>query len=527
MSNIIPLPAEQTLLPGEFQLTPETIIITDLVTIMYSDYLRDLLAIPTGFPLHGKIGNQSVASKSIRLRLDPRLDSLGEDGYRLEVRPEAVTITSILPTGIFYGIQTLRQLLPAAIEERSLVHGVEWRIPCQIINDRPRFGWRGFMLDEGRHFQGKQAVLQTLDLMALQKLNVFHWHLTEDQGWRIEIKKYPRLTEIGSKRIGTSRGFIGKHDGIPHGGFYTQEEIRQVVAYAAERNITVIPEIELPGHCMAALAAYPELSCTGGPFEVATGFGIFPDIYCPGKEATFTFLQDVLDEMLMLFPAHYVHIGGDEAPKKRWQKCPDCQRRIREEGLEDEHALQVWFTNRIATWLAGRGRRILGWNEILGESLRDDAIIQYWAGSKEILAEAVRSRGQQVVMSDFLDAYLDHSYSLTPLSRAYRFDPSLPGVDPANPILLGLEFPLWGEWLPNRRRMEYQAWPRLTAMAETAWTPRDKKDYPDFLRRLESFLERLDRLGVGYAPLRDVEPPKIKQLFGIFTIPQPQTKTSK
>jgi hexosaminidase len=404
----------------------------------------------------------------------------------------------------------------------------DWRIPCLVIEDWPRFRWRGFMFDEGRHFHGKQTVRQLLDLMALHKLNVFHWHLTEDQGWRIEIKKYPRLTEVGARRAGTNKTILGKrHDGIPHGGFYTQEEIREIVAYAAERHITVVPEIEIPGHSLAALAAYPELSCTGGPFEVATHFGIFPDIYCAGKESTFTFLQDVLDEMMQLFPSPYIHIGGDEAPKKRWIACPDCQRRIREQGLEDEHALQVYITNRIGKYLESKGRRLMGWNQILEPGLSKDAVVQYWFGDQKKLVEAIKIERRKVVMSTYLDTYLDHSYSLMPLSRAYRYDPVPPGFSAEDEAcILGLEFPLWTEWVPTRARLDYQAFPRLTAMAETGWTPKEQKDYTDFRKRLEGFLERLDRLGIGYAPLKDVEPGWLAKKFGIFTIAQPQRKVA-
>lgn len=522
LMTILPLPAEIEKRPGFFTLTAETDILADAANSWNAQYLRGVLAAPTGFRLF--ILAEAVAERNvIRLRLDPRLVSLGWEGYRLIVTPETITVEASETWGVFYGIQSLRQLLPVAVEERYLVPGADWRIPCQVILDRPRFAWRGFMLDEGRHFQGLETVLLTLDLMALQKLNVFHWHLTEDQGWRIEIKKYPRLTGVGSQRAGTSKTILGKnHDGIPHGGYYTQAEIRAVVAYAAERHITVVPEIEVPGHCLAALAAYPELSCTGGPFEVATHFGIYPDIYCAGKEVVFTFLQDVLDEVLELFPSPYIHIGGDEAPKKHWKKCPDCQRRIREQGLKDEHALQVYFTNRIAAYLASQGRRVMGWNEILQEGLVENAVVQYWVGSPRRMLAAIRN-GRATVMSTYLDTYLDHSYSLMPLSRAYHYEPVPAGLFKQEAAsILGLEFPLWTEWVPNRRRLDYQAYPRMEALAETGWTPKERKDLLDFCHRLEKFLERLDRLGVHYAPMQAVEPSWFRQLFGLFTIAIPQ-----
>ena len=404
---------------------------------------------------------------------------------------------------------------------------MQWQAPCLEITDRPRFAWRGYMLDDGRHFHGKAAVLQAIDLMALQKLNVLHWHLTEDQGWRIEIQRYPRLTEVGSMRKGTSQGIYGRHDGIPHGGFYTQDEIRQVVAYAARRHIQVVPEVEMPGHSLAALAAYPELSCTGGPFEVATHFGIYPDIYCAGKEATFAFLQNVLAEVFDLFPSPFVHIGGDEAPKGRWSRCPDCQQRMQSEGLRSAHQLQVYFTNRMAAHIASCGRRAIGWNEILQPGLARGAVVHYWARGCSEVVRAARDEGRQVVVSPFLEAYLDHSYSLTPLSRAYRFEPIFPELEGQGADqVLGLEGCLWAEFVRSQARLDYQTHPRLEAYAETGWTPRHLKDFSDFRKRLPAFLVRLDQLGVKYAPLKDAEPDPLSQLFGIFTILFPQTRVA-
>jgi hexosaminidase len=504
---IIPLPFHLEKKAGLFRLTAATVIQADLANRWNADYLQALLAAPTGLTLPVRPLDQT-GQNVIQLRLDPALASLGPEGYRLIVSPAAVTLTAPGTTGVFYGIQSLRQLLPVEIEERLPVAGVDWHIACLDIIDQPRFAWRGFMLDEGRHFQGRETVLRTLDLMALQKLNIFHWHLTEDQGWRIEIRKYPRLAQIGSHRLGTRKGFTaGKHDGNPHGGFYTQAEIREIVAYAADRHITVVPEIEMPGHSVAALAAYPELSCTGGPFEVATHFGIFPDIYCAGKEVVFSFLQDVLDEVLELFPSPYIHIGGDEAPKKRWKDCPDCQRRMTEQRLKDAHALQVYFTNRIAAYLDMKGRHAIGWNEILEGGLAGSAIVQYWARGHKKLLEAIRNDHRKTVMSFCLKTYLDYSYNLLPLSRLYRYEPIPTGLDEeATAAILGVESPLWTEWVPNRARLDYQIYPRLSALAETGWTPREKKSLPDFRRRLVPFFARLDRLGIQYASLKEADP---------------------
>ena len=517
-------------------MSAETDILTDTANRWNADYLCGLLAAPTGFSLRiltlrpetQRKPEWPQAKNKIQLHLNPEMKFLGRDGYRLTVAPEAITVEAPETTGVFYGIQSLRQLLPVEIEQCQLVTEADWRIPCQVINDQPRFAWRGFMLDEGRHFQGLETVLQTLDQMALLKLNIFHWHLTEDQGWRIEVKKYPRLTNVGSQRAGTSKTILGKkHDGIPHGGFYTQAEIRTIVAYAAERHITIVPEIEVPGHCTAALAAYPELSCSGGPFKVATHFGIYPDIYCAGKETVFTFLQDVLDEVLELFPSPYIHIGGDEAPKTRWKKCPDCQRRIQAEGLKDEHSLQVYFTNRIATYLDSKGRHVMGWNEILQDGLIESAVVQFWARGRQRMLEAIRTGSRATVMSAYLDAYLDHGYNLMPLSRAYRYEPIPTELNENEAAsILGLEFPLWTEWVPNRARLDYQVYPRLSALAETGWTPKERKDLPDFRRRLGKFLLRLDKFGIRYAPLKDVEPPWFRRLLALFTIAIPQRKTS-
>jgi hexosaminidase len=523
--NIIPLPSQIERHTGEFHLTLETDILIDLPNRWNADYLQALLSAPTGLPLRVCTSDQ-IGKNSIRLRLDPRLESLGQEGYRLTVSLEAVTVEAPGTAGVFYGIQSLRQLLPVEVEERHRVSGVDWRLACLVITDKPRFAWRGFMLDEGRHFQGLETVLMTLDLMALQKLNTFHWYLTEDQGWRIEIKKYPRLVEIGSQRLGTRKGFTGgKHDGVPHAGFYTQGEIREIIAYADARHITIVPEVEMPGHALAALAAYPELSCTGGPFEVATHFGIFPDIYCAGKDATFAFLQDVLNEVLELFPSLYIHIGGDEAPKKRWKNCPDCHERIRKEGLKDTHALQVYFTNRIAAYLELKGRHAIGWNEILQDGLAENAVVQFWDGDRDQLLESIRTNQRGTVMSPRLHTYLDYAYNRLSLSRAYHFEPVPAGLDEkAAASILGMESPLWTEWVPNRTRLDYQTYPRLTALAETGWTPGDRKGLPDFRRRLESFLARLDRLGVRHASLREAEPLRFMEWFSAFSIAHPQPK---
>ena len=518
--SVIPQPQKVVPLQGTFPVSSNLPIIHDSANKKNANYLKRLLS---------PLPKQTVSrGQAIHLNLQNKNKILGTEGYHLKINAKEISIEALTPAGVFYGIQTLRQLLPPELEIREPLAKKDYVVTCVEITDYPRFTWRGFMLDEGRHFFGKDIVLRTLDLMALQKLNVFHWHLTEDQGWRIEIKKYPKLTGIGSHRDGTGTLFKGRHDRIPHGGFYTRAEIKKIVAYAADRYILIVPEIEMPGHSLAALAAYPNLSCTGGPFEVATHFGIFPDIYCAGKDSTFVFLQDVLSEVLNLFPSPFIHIGGDEAPKARWKKCPDCQQRIRQQALKGEHALQVYFTNRIIAWLAKKGRRVIGWNEILEEGLREDAVVQYWLGNKKKVMEEIRAYGRDVIVSTYLSTYLDHSHALTSLKDAYEFEPVFPGLsEEESSHILGLEPPLWTEWIPDKCRMDFQTYPRLTAFAETAWSSRDGKNFDNFQSRLKGFLKRLDILGVAYAGAGDVKPSFFARLFKIFTIAVPQTKTAR
>ncbi|MBE2222586.1 MAG: beta-N-acetylhexosaminidase [Anaerolineae bacterium] len=504
--SIIPQPVSIERMSGAFVLTPQTAVLTDSANTANGRYLQALFSLannPDGLAIH--------------LNLNEALKPWGDEGYRLEITTEAVRITAVTTTGIFYGIQTLRQLLPAGQKTGT--------IPCLLIEDKPRFSWRGFMLDEGRHFQGKTSVLRLLDAMALLKLNRFHWHLTEDQGWRLEIKQYPRLTAVGAQRAGTAPGMIamvrGKHNGVPHGGFYTQDEVREVVAYAAERHITVVPEIEMPGHSTAALVAYPELGCTGGPYEMPTRFGIFKDVYCVGKDHTITFLEHVLAEVLALFPSPYIHIGGDEAPRSRWQKCPDCQKRIADNNLGDEHGLQLYLTNHMARFLRDNGRSLIGWNEILNADLEPSAVAQYWVRNRKGMIAAIEN-GRSAILSPNWHYYLDYSYSLTALSKTYNHEPVFSELSQsAAKNILGIEAPLWTEFVPTAKRMGYQAFPRLTAVAETAWTPAAQKELVSFRERLPAFLNQLDEIGLTYAPLTEIEPAKLKQKLGIFSMIRP------
>ena len=352
--SVIPQPVNLQPREGFFEITPKTAILVEQSAQRLGETLADVLSPAMGYRL--RVGQKaSWGSRRIELKLDDSLTELGSEGYTLTVEKKAVTIKAPKENGLFYGIMTLKQLLPPDIFCEAKVEGVQWKVPCVEITDYPRFQWRGMHLDVGRYFMPVEFVKKYIDLIALHKMNVFHWHLTEDQGWRIEIKKYPKLTEVGAWRketlIGHRKDKPHTFDGKRHGGFYTQDEVRRIVAYAKERFITVVPEIEMPGHSLAALAAYPELSCTGGPFEVKTFWGIEDDVYCAGNDQTIRFLQDILTEVLELFPSEYIHIGGDECRKNNWEQCPKCQARIKAEGLKDEHELQSWFIKQMGQFL--------------------------------------------------------------------------------------------------------------------------------------------------------------------------------
>jgi hexosaminidase len=519
---IIPLPERISPGKGSFSLTKQVTLSVDAANKGNVVWLQRILKESVGFEAVIVRGEGQI-----QLCTESSLTGLGNEGYQLSIRPEGIDIRSVSPTGVFYGVQTLGQMLPV-INGEQMPDQVELLV--MEIEDRPRYPWRGFMLDEGRHFRGKEAVKRLLDVIAALKMNIFHWHLTEDQGWRVEIKKYPLLTEIGAKRPGTVPSLVGmfskRHDGVPHQGFYTQDDIREIVAYAAERHITVVPEIEMPGHSVAALAAYPEYSCREEPLEVRTAFGISQDVYCVGNEATFGFLEDILDEVIALFPGKYIHLGGDEVPRVRWRKCPKCQQRMVDEGLTDEIELHGYLINRMSNYLFERGKEVIGWNENLIDGLHPDFIIQYWYRGEQAVAEAIRN-GRRVIVSPYFDYYLDHSYSLTPLSRTYAYQPGFEGLDGARASsILGVEAPLWTEFVPNQARLDFQTFPRLLAVAETGWTNRPKKDTKDFFARYQQFQQRLRKWGIAYAPDDEIEPGWLKRMFGVFTIAQRQTKTA-
>ncbi|MET7787809.1 beta-N-acetylhexosaminidase [Streptomyces sp900116325] len=457
---------------------------------------------------------------TILLRIDPALEP---EGYRLATGTgQSVVITGGSPAGVFWGAQTLRQLLgPEAFRRAPVSDGVPARVPFADIEDRPRFSWRGMMLDVSRHFLPKDDVLRYLDLLAAHKLNVFHFHLTDDQGWRVEIKRYPKLTEVGSWRSRTKHGHRASElwDETPYGGHYTQDDIREIVAYAAERHIRVVPEIDIPGHSQAAISAYPELGNTDvidtTALSVWDTWGVSPNVLAP-TDNTLRFFEGVFEELLDLFPAAtspFIHIGGDECLKDQWKESPTAQARIRELGLADEDELQSWFIRHFDRWLTARGRRLIGWDEILEGGLPDGAAVSSWRGYAGGVAAA--EAGHDVVMCPEQQVYLDHRQDGGPdepmpigyvrtLEDVFRFDPVPPGLtEEAAGHILGTQANVWTEVMQNRSRVDYQVFPRLVAFAEVAWSalpaPADR-DFADFERRMTAHYARLDALGVEYRP---------------------------
>ncbi|MCK8492444.1 family 20 glycosylhydrolase [Spirosoma sp. RP8] len=448
----------------------------------------------------------------------PSVDTtLGDEGYRIDATDRLITIEATNPKGFFYAVQTLYQLLPPTVLATS--HAVPatnlttLSVPACRIQDRPRYSYRGLHLDVSRHFFSVAFIKRYLDLMALHKFNNFHWHLTDDQGWRIEIKKYPKLTQIGSQRRQTIVDHYDEYDpqvfdGKPYGGFYTQDDVRGVIRYAASKHINVVPEIEMPGHAQAALAAYPELACAPGPYQVATKWGVFNDVFCP-TEKTFSFLQDVLTEVMGLFPGKYIHIGGDECPKVAWRNSAFCQQLIKREKLKNENELQSYFITRIDKFVTSKGRRIIGWDEILEGGISPNATVMSWRGTKGGI-QAAKQR-HDVIMTPGQFCYLDHYQGnpaqeptafgdYLPLSTVYAYNPTPSTLTPAEAThILGAQGNLWTEYINNTDQLEYMIWPRAAALAEVVWTPLNVKNYDDFSRRLPVHFERLTTLNVNYA----------------------------
>lgn len=514
--NIIPKPVSVKTFEGFFNINDATVLqynfdvekgalIIETLTTHLSDYYK-----------MESIAQQAAKGKSknsIFLQLSDN-KKINKEGYKLKVNKNGVLIEASDLNGLFYGVQSLIQMMPSENGAREVVE-----VPFAVVEDYPRFAWRGLHLDVCRHFMPKEFVFKYLDFMAMHKLNTFHFHLTEDQGWRIEIKKYPLLTEVGSKRketlIGSART-SKEYDGIPHEGFYTQEDIKEIVKYAADRFITVVPEIEMPGHALAALASYPDLGCTGGPYEVSTRWGIFHDVMCAGKESTFEFLENVMAEVLELFPSEYIHIGGDECPKTKWKECPLCQQRIADEGLKDEHELQSYFIQRVEKFLNSKGRILIGWDEILEGGLAPNAAVMSWRGEAGGI-EAAKQK-HNVVMSPGTHCYLDHYQAdpktqplaiggFTPLDKIYAYEPvpdSLT-VEEAK-YIMGAQGNVWTEYMKTSDHVEYMVYPRAAALAEVVWSPKGERDYNEFLERLRVLTLRYDFYKLNYAKVAFEQP---------------------
>jgi len=509
---IIPAPVSLVPMNGSFTFSKKSKIILSVInneTKLAADYLALLIKNPTGLSIPVEEGSKSI-SRSVFMSFDSSI--VNNEGYVLKITPEIIDIKAKSAVGMFYAVQTIRQLLPVEVENGKIIKGLVLSVPACEIKDEPGFVYRGMHLDVGRHLFPVAYIKRYIDMMALHKMNTFHWHLTEDQGWRIEIKKYPRLTKIGGFRketlVGSGNEKPQVFDGKPYGGFYTQEEVKDIVAYAKSKFITIIPEIEMPGHSSAALAAYPEFSCTGGPIEVATKWGVFPDVYCAGKDATFNFLEDILSEVIDLFPGKYIHIGGDECPKDRWEKCQDCQNRIKKEGLKDEKELQSYFISRIEKFLISKNRKLIGWDEILEGGLAPEATVMSWRGIEGGI-EAAKQK-HDVVMSPYNDVYL-YIYQCEPkgqplaasgylpLEKVYSFNPLPDKLNKEEQkYILGLEGCLWSEFVNSPELLEYMVYPRMFAIAETGWTPASGKDFKGFLSRLEIVKKRYDAIGINY-----------------------------
>ena len=525
--SILPRPASMKVQTGQFTLRPSTVIWADRAAAPVARQLAGYLEPATGFTLRVQIGG-AVPRGAIALHRDAALSRLGAEGYTLNVAADGVAARAPELAGLFYAVQTMRQLLPAAILRDAPVSPVgrgfnpasdsissaDWSMPAVVIEDRPRFSWRGAHLDSARHFMPKEFVKKYIDLLALHKLNTFHWHLTDDQGWRLEIKQYPKLTAVGSCRKETLVGrqprdqSQWKFDATPHCGFYTQDDAREIVAYAKARFINVVPEIEMPGHAIAAISAYPELGISGDPMEVATRWGVFSDIF-NADPATITFLQNVLAEVLQVFPSRYIHVGGDEADKAKWKASPRIQARIKELGVSDEHGLQSWFIRQMDAFLTSHGRQLVGWDEILEGGLAENAVVMSWRGVDGGLAAA--RAGHDVVMTPTSHTYFDYYQSkdqareplaiggFLPLETVYAYDPVPPQLEPAfTRHVLGAQGQVWTEYMPDPKHVEYMAFPRLIALAEVVWSPKEGKDYADFLERLKTHAARLDALDVNY-----------------------------
>ena len=514
---IVPRPESLTVRRGRFAINASTVIYTDAASADIARRFAASLLPATGRAIPVRVG--AAPATGIVVERNARLTRLGDEGYELSVTARRVSVRAKERAGVFYGFQTIRQLLPPQVFREAKVDSVAWTIPAVRIVDRPRFAWRGAHLDVGRHFMPKEFVKKYIDLIALQKMNTFHWHLTEDQGWRLEIRKYPRLTQVGAWRTQTVVGrqnsrtdsTTWQFDGQRHGGFYTQDDAREIVAYARDRFVNVVPEIEMPGHALAAIASYPALGVTGQPADVGTRWGVYANIL-NADSSTVSFMQDVLTEVMELFPSRFIHVGGDEADKALWKTSPRIQERIKELGLKDEHELQSWFIQQMDAFLTAHKRRLVGWDEILEGGLAPGATVMSWRGTQGGI-DAARA-GHDVIMAPTSHTYLDYYQSqntageplaiggFLPLQTVYSFEPVPAELEPQHRAhILGGQGQIWTEYLAGPKQVEYMAFPRLTALAEVLWTTPERKDYRDFLARLAVHLERLSALDVAFRPL--------------------------
>ena len=506
--QIIPKPSKLEMQTGKFLVDGNTKIVGSEALENEGELLASMLSNATG----ATINFSSEGSGNITLKLDDTIEN--EEGYALNVTFDNIQISGKNTKGVFYGIQTLRQLMPAAIETAD-GKVKELTIPAVTITDSPRFRYRGMHLDVGRHLFPVEFIKKYIDLIAMHKMNTFHWHLTEDQGWRIEIKKYPKLTEIGAWRKetlvghGATKKLDRKFDGKKYGGFYTQEEVKDIVAYAATKHVTVIPEIELPGHSLAAIAAYPELGNTGEQYEVGTRWGVYDEIYAP-SEKTFQFLEDVLTEVIALFPSELIHIGGDEAPKTQWKASKLAQEVIKREGLKDEHELQSYFIKRIEKFLNSKGRNIIGWDEILEGGLAPNAAVMSWRGTEGGI-EAAKQK-HDVVMSPGHSVYFDHYQTedkeneplaiggKTTVADVYAYEPMPEELTTEEQqYILGAQANVWTEYMKTTDYVEYMILPRMSALSEVVWSSKEHRNWEDFSARLNTFRNRYDALGLNYA----------------------------
>ena len=487
---LIPYPKEIILEEGFFQLSAQTGI-TNQSTKGNCRLLQEYLEEDFGLNLHQRIGQTQI----LLIERPSNSTKSGKEGYSLFIGRDIIKIEASTPAGVFYGIQTLRQLIDKN----------KFTIPCLTIHDSPVYPWRAFMLDEARYFKGKQTVKKILDEMALLKMNTFHWHLTDDQGWRLEMKKYPLLTEIGAYRDSTQIGGWKSttFDGTFHGGYYTQKDIREIVYYASQRHITIVPEIEMPGHATAAIASYSFLGVLNHPVSVSSTFGVMSSVFNVADEKVISFLHDVLDEVFRLFPGHVVHVGGDEIHFGEWKSSPVVTAYMKKHCLKNYNDLQLYFTNRMSRFVDSKGRRMMGWNDIMGKNIHEwstesnsqagtlspDAIVHFWKGDSLLIKEALES-GYDVVNSTHDFTYLDYDYQKLPLSKAYCFSPFPSGVDEKyRPQLLGLGCQMWSEWVPGTKELYRQVFPRIAAYAETGWTQSTKKNYERFQKACKSIFD--------------------------------------